>query len=222
MVLVRTDVIGPNGATGLFERGFHSVQRRLELRNAFLRLGGMTDGLPGWVAGTGIPMVEGRGTPTIQYFTLYQLKLLDVPAGHITWWKRLLYNLRVKDGPFIGPGVLTSIKMSTIQNVETILHLHWLRQRHAGVDLSALIAHTASVEYAETTAIQCGYRVVGTRYVASGEYETAIDVLLTFVENGNLNRRSENDNLLARYSSDRSTVMKWNFGIELFVLPQSG
>jgi hypothetical protein len=218
-LVVRTDVIGPNGARGFVERGFNADHQRIELRNAFLRLNGMTDELPAWVTGVGVPMVATKGTPTVQYFTLYQFKLLGLPAGQIRWWRRLMHWLRLRSGPFAEPGVVTSIKMSTIQNVETIVHLHWLRQRYPGEDLSELIGHTASVEYAETTAVQCGYRIAETRYVVSDEWEARIGDLLDFSEAGNPQRKAENDTLLTRYSFDRQTVMKQNFDIELSVVP---
>jgi hypothetical protein len=217
--VAQTDVIGPNGARGFFERGYNPAHQRIELRNAFLRLTGMTEELPGWVPGTGVPMVATRGTPTVQYFTLYQLKLLGVPAGQVRWWRRLLHRLGQRAGPFAAPGVVTSIKMSTIQNVEAIVHLHWLRQRYPAADLSDLVVHTASVEYAETTAVQCGYRLVGTKYVAAGEWENEIGILLAHFEAGNPQREADNDNLLARFSFDRQTVMKQNFDIELSVVP---
>ncbi len=218
-LLIRTDVIGPNGATGFFERGFNAAKQRIELRNAFMRHNGMTDELPAWVSGMGVPMVPARGTPTVQYFTLYQSKLLGVPAGQIRRWRRFHHRLRVRDGLFADPGVVASIKMSTIQNLETILHLHWLRQRHRGVALSELITHTASVQYAETTAIQCGYRVVEARYVPADEWENEIGILLAHFEAGNPQRHAEHDRLLARYLFDRQTVLKQNFNIELAVVP---
>jgi hypothetical protein len=100
--------------------------------------------------------------------------------------------------------------------------LHWLRQRHADADLSELIAHTASVEYAETTAVQCGYRVVGTRYAAAGEWENEIGHLLDHFEAGNPGRRDEHDRRLAWYSFDRQTVMKQNFDIDIAIVPGAG
>jgi hypothetical protein len=217
--LVTSDVIGPNGERGFFERGYNPDRQRIELRNAFLRLRGMTNGLPGWIAGMGVPMVAARGTPTVQYFSLYQLKLLDVPAGQARWWRRWLYRMGLRAGPFAPPGLVTSIKMSTIQNVEVILHLHWLRQRYPTADLSDLIAHTASVEYAETTAIQCGYRLAGANYIVGDEWENEIGTLLDYYEDGNPQRVAEHNTLLARYSFDRQTIMKQNFDIELSVVP---
>ena len=196
--VIQSDVIGPNGATGFFERGYNPAQKRIELRNAFLRLSGKTEMLPVWVTGAGVPMVATRGTPTVQYFTIYQLKLLGVPPGS---------------------ELVTSIKMSTIQYVEAIVHLHWLRQRYPDTDLSELLVHTASVEYAETTAIQCGYRLLETKYVAAGEKEDEIGSLLIFFEDGNPQRKAEHDNLLDRFSFNRQTVMRQNFDIELSVVP---
>jgi hypothetical protein len=219
-LVARTDVAGPNGATGFFERGYNARDRRVDLRNAFLRLNGMTEELPAWVTGVGTPMVATRGTPTVQYFTLYQFRLLGVPAGRVRWWRRLLHRTRLRAGPFAAPGLVTSVKMSTIQNVEVIVHLHWLRRRHPAADLSDLVAHTASVDYAETTVVQCGYRLAGTRYVAAGEWENEIGVLLAHFEAGNPTRAAEHDDLLARFSFDRGTVMKQNFDIELSVVPE--
>jgi hypothetical protein len=217
--VVRTDVIAPNGATGFFERGYNPAHQRIELRNAFLRLRGMTDELPGWVTGLGVPMVATRGTPTVQYFTLYQFKLLGVPAGQARWWRRLLHRIRLRAGPFAELGAVASIKMSTIQYAETIVHLHWLRQRYPATDLSDLVVNTASVQYAETTAVQCGYRVVETKYVPAGEWENEIGILLAHFAAGNPQREADNDNLLTRFSFDRQTVMKQNFDIELSVVP---
>jgi len=217
--VVYTDAVGPNGARGVFERGYDPGHRQVELRNAFVRLPGATEGLPVWVKGTGVPMDSDRGTPTVQYFTLYQLKMLHVPAGEVRWWRRWLYRLSLRAGPFASPGVVGSIKMSTIQNVEAIVHLLWLRQRYTAAELSDLVIHIASVEYAETTAVQCGYRVLRTNYVKAEEWERPIEMLLTHIEDGNGQREQEHDDLLARFSFDRQTVMKQNFDIELSVAP---
>lgn len=216
-LVVRTDVIGPNGASGFFERGYNAEHQRIELRNAFLRNRGMSDELPAWVTGAGIPMVATKGTPTVQYFTLYQFKLLGVPAGQIRRWWCLLHRLHLRTGPFAVEGLAGSMKMSTIQNTETIVHLHWLRNQHHGVNLSELIRYTASVDYAETTAVQCAYRIAATSYVVSDEWEGRIGDLLEHFEGGNPQRQAESDSLLSRYSFDRQTVMKQNFDIELSV-----
>ncbi len=213
--VIQSDVTAPNGASGLFQRGYNASQKRLELRYAFLKLSGMTEALPGWIQGMGIPMVAGRGTPTVQYFTLYQFKILKVPAGEVYWYWRVLHEIGWRTGPFEIPGLVTSIKMSAIQNFETIVHLHWLRARYSGSNLSDLVKHTASVDYAETSAIQSGYRTVETNYVPAMEVEKRIGFLMDYVEAGNTSRIAENDELLSRYAFGRDEVMKMNFDIEL-------
>lgn len=218
--VVQSDVVGPNGATGFFERGYNAGLQRIELRNAFLRLRGMTEQLPTWITGMGVPMVMSRGTPTVQYFTFYQLKLLGVPVGQVKWWRRLFHWLQLRSGPFEVPGLVTSMKMSTIQNVEVIVHLHWLSNRYPATDLSDLVAHTASVDYAETTAVQSSYQLASTMYVPAAEWENEIGALLNWHEDGNLQRKADNDTILARFSFDRQTVMKQNFDIVLSVVPE--
>jgi hypothetical protein len=167
----------------------------------------------------GVPMVPAQGTPTVQYFTLYQLKLLGVPAGQASCCRRWCYKKGLRAGPFAVPGVVASIKMSTIQNMETIVHLHWLRQQYPDATLGYLIVHTASVDYAETTAVQCGYTCVGTEYVAGREWEDEIGNLMDDFEDGNAAWKAAHDNLLARFSFSRRTVMKQNFDIEISVEP---
>jgi hypothetical protein len=179
----------------------------------------MTISLPTRVTGKQVELVYGKGTPTHLYFTLYQFKLLGVPAGRIRWWRRLLHRLRLRSGPFAGRGAVTSMRMYTIWNLETILHLHWLRQRYPDADLSELIAHTASVRYAQDYAIQCGYRVGTVSYVAADEKELEIDGIMTEFEGENSQRRDTHDRMLARYSFVRQTVMKQHFDIEFSVVP---
>ena len=55
--------------------------------------------------------------------------------------------------------------------------------------------------------------------MAAGEWENEIGDLLTYFEAGNPQRKAENDDLLARFSFDRQTIMKQNFDIELSVAP---
>jgi hypothetical protein len=58
--VVRTDVLGPNGARGYFVRGFNPVQQRVELREAFLRHDGETSQLPSWVEREKVPWFPSR------------------------------------------------------------------------------------------------------------------------------------------------------------------
>jgi hypothetical protein len=200
---LRTTVRGPNGAEGVFERAYHPQRRVLELRLAFLKLTGVDKALPNMISKQpGSPeMIDGRGTPTVQWVTMHQMRKLGVPLG--------------------GHGnvhEVETIHLKEIQNVETIVHLHYLKNTMGG-DLSDLVAHTASVKYAETTAIQSGYRRSDLPVLLGGN-ETAIRVLLDFQEHGNPQRRAENDAILARYGFDRDTVMRWNFSIDFSVRPE--
>ena len=76
------------------------------------------------------------------------------------------------------------------------------------------------MEYAETTVVQCGYRLTETKYVVSGEWESKIGDLLDYYEHGDPARRRYHNNVLDRFSFDRNTVMKQNFDIELSIVPE--
>jgi hypothetical protein len=80
------------------------------------------------------------------------------------------------------------------------------------------VTHTASVKYAETTAIQSGYRRSDLPVLMGGR-ETPIRELLDFQEGGNPERRAEDDAILAKYGFDRDTVMRWGFNIDFPVRP---
>ena len=197
--VIETRVDGPNGARGYFERAYDRRFKQVELRMAFLRMAGQDLALPSMVkaqAGSR-EMVEGKGSPTVQYVTLYQLKRLGVPLGDAS---------RVE-----------KFHMSDIQNVETIVHLHYLRTTVGG-ELSDLIVHTASMKYAETTAIQTGYERSDVPLVTGGR-ETPIGNLLEFQENGDRARTREHDKLLEKYGMTRDTVMRWAFDIDFAVRP---
>jgi hypothetical protein len=199
---LRTTVQGPNGAYGYFERAYNPKTKELELRMAFLKRTGSDKALPNMVSKQpGSPeMIDGKGTPTVQWVTLHQMRKLGVPVG----------------GEGSTPGI-EKVHLSDIQNVETIVHLHYLRNTIGG-DLSDLVIHTASVKYAETTAVQSGYRRVDLPVLMGGQ-ETPIRDLLEFQERGNPQRRAENNAILARYGFDRDTVMRWGFNIDFPVRP---
>ena len=201
--VVRTRVRGPNGADGIFVRAYDPVTKHLELRMAFLKRNGEDSALPNMVPkqGSSPEMITGKGTPTVQYVTLHQMRLLGVAMGDVGG----------------GAGV-QKIHLSDIQNVETIVHLHYLRQTIGG-DLSRLVEFTASVKYAETTAIQSGYERAGVAVLTKGQ-ESPIREVLEFQEQGNWKRVAENNKILAKYGFFRDTVMRWGFDIDFPTRPK--
>jgi uncharacterized Zn-binding protein involved in type VI secretion len=126
---------GPNGGKGRLQRSYDPVKKELIMEEAFL------EDMPSFTP-TEVPLVEGRGTPTVTYLTLFQMKKLGAKFGE-----------------------LKSVKMSTIQNVEALMQLHVAAVK-AGIDpmdpgqdaqLASLVAKTHSVKYAQTTIEQSGH-----------------------------------------------------------------
>ena len=200
--VIETTVRGPNGAEGFFERAYNPVTKQLELRMAFMRMRGQKKALPSMIGkqGSAPEMVAGKGTPTLQYLTIYQMKLLGVPVGE-------------------GAAGLRSIHMSNIQNVETIVHLHWLQQKYPGMAMDQLIEFTPSLKYADTTATQTGYTRSGTPKVTGGE-QSPIREIMAHQENGKPDLIAKNKALLDQYGFDRKTVMYMKFDVDFQVVPK--
>jgi len=126
-VKYRTEVVAPDGSSGYIERTYDPKTGTLVMENAFLT------GLPKWVD-MGVPMSPGKGTPTITYLTVRQMKQMKIQFGS-----------------------LKKVKMSTIQNVEAVMQLEQMKR--SGKTLAEAIPNTHSVKYATTTIEQSGHAV---------------------------------------------------------------
>ena len=149
-------------------------------------------------------MIRDRGTPTVQYVTLWQLRQLDVPMG----------NVGADEG-------MRMVHMSNIQNLEAIVHLHHLRKTVGG-DVSDLIAFTPAMEYAETTVTQAGYERAGRPEVKGSTREAPLHRILDAQAAGDPAVIAKQDELLKTYGFTRDTPMMWGFDIHFHVRPTKG
>lgn len=165
-------------------------------------------------------LVASSGTtPAMTYVNLAQMRAMGIPYGK---------------GAQSSP--LHTVKMSTIQNIETIGHLHWLRQRFPNATVDELIVHTASYRYASDIMLQAGYRVTGVHVDMSGR-SFSLDSLLAHYEDDSVaqglfqqsgkERAGAHDKMLERYGINGKDVrdhitgtdIKTNFNIYLKVEP---
>lgn len=147
----RTDVTDPQGRTGHVIRNYDSQSRSLSMQSAFF-----DDQMERWI-NVGVPLVRGKGTPAVTYLTLRQLH----QAG-------------------VGYGGLKTVKMSMVQNVDTVLHVEQLRRQ--GLEFEAAVAKTHSVRYAETLITQSGHRIVGLRVDLDGAWVDPVERILSHSE----------------------------------------
>jgi len=110
LIQITTDVTAPDGSTGWIERSYDPKTKTAVMENAFLQ------DLPSWIE-AGTPMVPGKGTPTVAYLTLRQMKMLDVPFGG-----------------------LHTVKMSTIQNIEAVMQLEQMMRPPSCMTLEQAVA----------------------------------------------------------------------------------
>jgi hypothetical protein len=185
IVSITTTVTAPNGQTGVFERAFDPVTGKVEMRNAFL------EKLPKWVE-SDLSLVAGKGTPTVAFMTMYQMKKLGVGFGQVK-----------------------TFKMSTIQNVEAIFQLEVARRQGEALDKAIIKTH--SVIYAETPIIQSGHQIVGAE--VKGGTKTEIQQMLSHYEQGGEEVIKRHNELLQKYGLKRTDEMLWNYNIYLKVQP---
>lgn len=195
IVRVQTDVVGPNGQTGWIKRTVHAQKQMLIMEAAFL------DELPRWID-AGVPLRPDRGTPTVTYLTLRQMKMAN---GHF--------------------GGLKSVKMSTIQNFETLLQIKQLTD--AKVPLDEAVKQTHSVQYAMTSIQQSGHKVLAVR-VEIDPNETFHDQIGRLMYHRETQGRTaprdpalvtKHDELLKKYGMSRTDIMMINFNIYFDLAP---
>jgi hypothetical protein len=182
-----------NGKTGWVQRAYNPATKTFEMRNAFL------EELPRWV-NEGTPMVEGKGTPTVTYLTMRQMKLLGID--------------------FAG---LAKVKMSTIQNIKAIIQLHVLRTK--GVDPNEAVLQTHSVQYAETTIVQSGHKVVAAEVKGDIWKDQPLDFLMKHYEASDPGAAARHDALLIEVGEGmvtRDTKCWMNYDIILDIAPFNG
>jgi len=208
-------ITDPSGKSLSIERGWDPTTGTLTMDTAF--------GAPKMdMVPTTPALIGSKGkTPAMAYANLHQMRAMGIP-----------YGKGLKSSP------LKTIKMSTIQNIETIGHLRWLSERYPDATLDELIIHTASFRYAEDIATQAGYRVVG-QYVDSSSGSIPLKRLLEHYENDatsralfqqdGKDRANVHDKMLGEYGIDGGDVRKGkagneiltNFNIFIFVEPLS-
>ncbi len=190
-IILETTVTDPQGNTGYFERAFNPRTGQFELSVAFL------EDVQPWVSSGGVDMVPNRGIPTTTYVTLYQAKVLGVDFGK-----------------------LNTVKMSTIQNIETIAHLDWLQRQHPSKSIDELIVHTHSVQYGETAIVQSGHKVLGAE-VKDGYDEKFSHLLDYYVNNASdrTARRAQYEAILQKYGLQWNSEVFMDFNIYVHVAP---
>jgi hypothetical protein len=198
--VITTQVTTPDGKSGWIERAYNPNTKTFEMRNAFL------DDLPKWVKEGGPSLDPAKGTPTVTYLTIRQMKLAGVDyAGAQT------------------------VKMSTIQNVRAVIEFN--AQLAQGVAPEAAVMNTHSIQYAETSIVQSGSKITGAT-VGGAVCETPLKVMLEWYETHSGHRSTPDPDIVAKHDLliakhgqgvvTRDTVVKWNYDIYLKVAPFGG
>jgi hypothetical protein len=188
---VVTEVTGPNGKTGIFQRGWNPVTNELVMDEAFRR------GAPSWIEND-VPMKPGKGTPTQTYVTLRIMKILGV-----------------------GFGEPVSARMNHIQNFEAILQLEQqvragVPPDEAVMKTESMSYGTTNVQQAGKQVVSAhvegGSRtpieIMLEHYETNGGRRPPDPAVV-----------AADDALLNQYGFQRTDQMLWNYDIEIKLRP---
>lgn len=133
---------------GYFYRNFDPDEKIFTFNHGF------SGNLPPWVRDVTIPLVQGKGIPTQVYFTLRQMKLLNIPEGDIQ-----------------------IVRMSQIQNLDTAAFIHNITGGKIIYNFDSVdILAAPSNEYMKTVMIQAGYEIISGNITGKGQYMSVRDL----------------------------------------------
>lgn len=166
---------------GYFYRNFDAKKKIFTFNHGFLQ------DLPKWVNDVKVPLVQGKGIPTQAYFTLRQMKLLDITEGEIQ-----------------------TVRMAQIQNLETMGYIHQVTGSKKIVNSDAIdILAAPSNEYMKTVMTQAGYETMSGRITGKGQYFT--------VKQLKASKWDVSDEFMKKYNLSESSMLYMNFNIEVKV-----
>lgn len=192
---------GKGIATGTIERSYNPATKTLLMKNAFL-----DDKLANKVEHPGKTMLgPGKGTPLVTYVTIRQMKMLGIDyAG------------------------LNTVKMTTIENVKSVIQLAKLMKQ--GMTADEAIVKTHSYEYGSTAITQSGMTIVKVR-VGGDTAPKRLGQLLEWFESGN-GRWKVNEDVVEKHNAmlqdigkgqvKREDQVLWDFDILVDVKPFEG
>jgi len=186
-----------NNSVGWVERAFHPEKKHFEMRDSYF------DGhLPRWMKQDGIELVKGKGTPTIAYLDMHCMRALGVKSGE-----------------------LRTLKICSVHDLDSTLHLEWLQRNFEQQSLSQLVTNTRIYRSRETPIIQSGHKIISAE--VSGGTRTVLEkVFMEYQYDSSwmLDEQKIIDSfnkLLETYAISPSDEILWRYDINLKLEPYS-
>ncbi len=151
-----------------------------------------------WMRTGKAELVPGRGTPTVVYVTLAQMKMWGIPLGGVR-----------------------EFKWSTVVNLDSLFHLAWLRREFPDpkkVPWEELFRQTSSFRYGETIITQSGHAIDKLEFSGAG-FERLGNMLAEARRKGDESELHELQSLMVRYGLDPETELFTSFDVTASVSP---
>lgn len=185
-----------NNSVGWVKRAFHPEKKHFEMRDSYF------DGnLPRWIK-QGIELVEGKGTPTIAYFDMHCMKALGVKSGE-----------------------LRSVKICSVHDLDSALHLEWLQRKFEQQPLSKLVSQTRIYLSRKTSIVQSGHKIVSAE-VSEGKKDNLTNIFMEYRSDSSWMLDEQRiaasfAELLKTYGINPTDEILWRYSINLQVEPYS-
>jgi hypothetical protein len=90
--IVHPEMINEKGSARM-TRGYNKMRKEYYMIDSFF-----DRGIPKWIEGVPVPLVEGKGTPTALFIDLRAMILLEIPQGGVEYF--IIYNVHEWDTVF--------------------------------------------------------------------------------------------------------------------------
>jgi hypothetical protein len=162
-----------------------------------------------WIdVGLDIPLVSGKGVPTIQFMFLRAMKKFGIGFG--------------------GSGEkLTKVVLDNVVNTPTVIHIHWIRRTYflgktlkeleADPQFAMLVMETPAVVMAKDLLEKAGYEVTGLRIVAKRPFSPPAKGVMTNYKP--LRGQESADEFFDRFRLPEDEKVLVSYDIELEVKP---
>lgn len=180
-----TTKISHKNSNGWIIRGYNADRKEYQMIDSYF-----DDELSRWIEDVKIPLVEGKGIPTILYSDLRAMKALGIKLGELDTF--IIYN---------------------VHDWESVFHLAWLIKQYPQEKVSTLFTHTRLFKSRENVIVQSGHKIVNIEIDLTG----AIFNHPHHLPESNFTKEKLKK-LCSKYEIDQQEMVLWKFNVIMKVL----
>lgn len=172
-----------NGSEAWSVRAFNASRKQYQMRDAYYDIG-----VPRWIRHVPIPLVSGKGIPTIMYLDLLAMRKLGITSGSIK--QAMIFQ---------------------VHHLESVLQMLEQQRKHWRGSIENQFRVTRLYQMRAITLLQSGHRIKNIRLI--GGQQLPIEAVIAEAP-GHLGK-GVIDELLHQYKVTLRTRVPWRFNVKL-------